>query len=343
MPGTRISDDRSSEYRRSYRTDRSRSSHHNDGSFYKNKRDYRNEEDENASNHRRKDDYKRNNENSEKYSKREARNSRPISPLKRRNHNDAENNDKNLESPQKRLRENMEVKHIGRFNLSSFSSPKKGRSSSLCSTRKENSKKYFSTPKSERRAHTVRVKKMIEENSIAIERNLSNNWADILEELEEQTKEIETYITKCSEKYGIDKEALRKNIVTDAEILRKRQKQINYGKVTSEYQRYVLEVPRKKRQAYHPKTPNKFRKCSRRKFDGLVKKWRKLLHAYDEDPEQLEDMRNSIDTNEMSDNTDDFGGASNVGSGISGYNIDDFDIIDSDEERLVVNKPMDEI
>lgn len=347
MPGTRASDNRSSEYRRSYRSDRSRSSRRNDDSYYKNKKDYRNEDDENASNQRhRNDDYKRNNENNEKYSnhKREVRNSsRPLSPLKRRNYNDTGNTDNNLESPQKRLKENMEVKHIGRFNLSSFSSPKKSRSSSLCSARKENHKKYFSTPKSERRAHTVRVKKMIEENSIAMERNLSSNWADILEELEEQTKEIETYVSKCSEKYGIDKEALRKNIVIDAEILRKRQKQINYGKVTGEYQRYVLEVPRKKRQAYHPKTPNKFRKCSRRKFDGLVKKWRKLLHAYDEDPEQLEDMRNSIDTNEMSDNTDDFGGASNVGSGISGYNIDDFDIIDSDEERLVVNTPMDEI
>lgn len=32
---------------------------------------------------------------------------------------------------------------------------------------------------------------MIEQNSIAMERNMSNNWADILEELEEQTKEAE--------------------------------------------------------------------------------------------------------------------------------------------------------
>lgn len=41
------------------------------------------------------------------------------------------------------------------------------------------------------------------------------------------------------------------------------------------------------------------------------------------------------------DNTNDFGGESAVGSGISGYNIDDFDILDSDpEEKLVVDAPM---
>ena len=30
----------------------------------------------------------------------------------------------------------------------------------------------------------------MEHNSVAIERNLSNNWADIIEELEEQSKEL---------------------------------------------------------------------------------------------------------------------------------------------------------
>lgn len=187
---------------------------------------------------------------------------------------------------------------------------------------------------------TTKVKEMIEQNSIAMERNLSTNWADILEELEEQAKEVETYIAKVTAKYEIDGEKLRQNMETDTEVLRKRQKRVNYGKVTAEYQRYLLELPKKQRQSYHPKTPNKFRKCSRRKFDGAVKKWRKLLHAYDEDPEQLEDMKNSIDSD--IDNTDDFGGQSNVGSGISGYNIDDFEIIDSDlEDKLIVDAPMD--
>jgi hypothetical protein len=269
------------------------------------------------------------------------------SPLKRRNNNDDDNNGNNkYESPSKRLRETLETKNLKPFNLNSYLSPKKQRSSSLCTGEQKNGQKFFSTPKSERRTHSTRVKEMIEQKSIAMERNLSNNWADILEELEEQTKQLEEYIEKVSIKFNIDKEKLRKNLETDTEVLRKRQKRINFGKVTTEYQNYILELPRKQRQSFHPKTPNKYRKCSRRKFDGQIKKWRKLLHVFGEDPEQLADMKNSIETNDASDNdnTDDFGGASNVGSGISGYNIDDFDIIDSDfEDKLVTETPMDAI
>jgi len=212
--------------------------------------------------------------------------SRQLSPLKRRNNDESEN------SPQKRVRENLQAKNMTkRFNLSSFTSPKKGRSSSLCNIKKEN--KFFSTPKSERKmaSYKTKIKEMLEQNSITMQRNLSNNWADILEELDEQAKEVENYIDKVSSKYDIDKEKLRKNLETDAEVLRKRQKRINFGKVTTEYQRYLMEMPKKKRESFHPRTPNKFRKCSRRKFDGLVKKWRKMLHAYDEDPDQLHDMK----------------------------------------------------
>ncbi len=52
-------------------------------------------------------------------------------------------------------------------------------------------------------------------------------------------------------------------------------------------------------------------------------------------------FRNSIETMSDYDNTNDFGGESAVGSGISGYNIDDFDILDSDpEEKLAIDAPM---
>ncbi len=96
---------------------------------------------------------------------------------------------------------------------------------------------------------------------------------------------------KVSEKYKIEVAALSKEVECDAETLRKRQKRINYGKVTDEYKRYLVEVPRKKREPYHPRTPNKFRKCSRRKFDGLIKKWRKLLHVWDQTPDMLPDYK----------------------------------------------------
>ena len=61
----------------------------------------------------------------------------------------------------------------------------------------------------------------------------------------------------------------------------KRAKQIEYGKVTEEYARYLAAVPidaRHPSRAVHPRTPDLNRRCSKRTFDGLVKAWRKDLH-----------------------------------------------------------------
>ncbi|EDX15868.1 GD15074 [Drosophila simulans] len=67
----------------------------------------------------------------------------------------------------------------------------------------------------------------------------------------------------------------------DPAILSRRQKQIDYGKNTAAYERYVEMVPKAERTRDHPRTPNKHGKYSRRAFDGLVKIWRKSLHIYD--------------------------------------------------------------
>ncbi|CAH8459928.1 unnamed protein product [Schistosoma mattheei] len=64
------------------------------------------------------------------------------------------------------------------------------------------------------------------------------------------------------------------------ELLR-RQKDIDMGKVTERYAEYVLSIPKPERQKYHPRTPNKFRKVSRRAWDGMIRKWRKHLHDFD--------------------------------------------------------------
>lgn len=162
----------------------------------------------------------------------------------------------------------------------------------------------------------------------SVDRSLSTSWADIIEQLEDQAKEFEEYCEKVQAKYGIEKEKLVASLESDAERLRKRQKLVNFGKVTDEYKRYVLEVPRKERKPFHPRTPNKFRKCSRRKFDGQVKKWRKLLHVWNETPHLLPEMKNSINEDCQSHDSKDEFGVSNI-TGIS-YDVDEYDICDDD-------------
>ena len=60
-----------------------------------------------------------------------------------------------------------------------------------------------------------------------------------------------------------------------------RQKQIDYGKNTVGYDAYVELVPRDRRGLTDPQTPDIRSSCSRRSWDGQIKKWRRLLHAYD--------------------------------------------------------------
>jgi len=85
---------------------------------------------------------------------------------------------------------------------------------------------------------------------------------------------------------------------SDPHRLESRTKQVTYGKVTDGYKNYVKFVPVERRMRGDPKTPDIHQTCSKRSWDGQVRKWRRALHAFDEitDESQLVEVRKNLVT-----------------------------------------------
>uniref|UniRef100_A0A8C6SQ57 Histone RNA hairpin-binding protein RNA-binding domain-containing protein n=1 Tax=Neogobius melanostomus TaxID=47308 RepID=A0A8C6SQ57_9GOBI len=85
------------------------------------------------------------------------------------------------------------------------------------------------------------------------------------------------------------------NVETNAAVLKRRQKQIQYGKNTTGYQSFLQQVPRHMRDPkLHPSTPNKHRKYSRRSWDMQVRLWRRALHLWDPPSEERDPVEHLL-------------------------------------------------
>jgi len=67
--------------------------------------------------------------------------------------------------------------------------------------------------------------------------------------------------------------------------IEQREKQIRIGKNTVEYKLYLGNVPKTERNhqlrdSTHPITPKAWQDCSKRSFDGQIKKWKQLIHKH---------------------------------------------------------------
>ncbi|KAJ3260600.1 Oocyte-specific histone RNA stem-loop-binding protein 2 [Boothiomyces macroporosus] len=101
---------------------------------------------------------------------------------------------------------------------------------------------------------------------------------DLLEKISTESEVnsvVESLFTQSSKGSGI------KDLPCDDRRLEQRQKQIDYGKNTVGYKRYIATVPKHERKFPHPETPDKYSKCSKRAWDGLVRSWRRKLHLWD--------------------------------------------------------------
>lgn len=118
------------------------------------------------------------------------------------------------------------------------------------------------------------------------------NWADFMDEEESQENVKPTNVNKKQRfkrklllsdngDKPLNEQKPPQPILTDEHRLSQRQKQLDYGKNTMAYGRYITETPRHCRQVRDPRTPDKFQICSTRSWTGQVKSWRRRLHEWD--------------------------------------------------------------
>ncbi|PXF44840.1 Histone RNA hairpin-binding protein [Gracilariopsis chorda] len=92
--------------------------------------------------------------------------------------------------------------------------------------------------------------------------------------------------------------ALANGLETDKHRIEQRQKQINYGKNTIAYDRFIAVCPREKRKRGDPMTPLARQKCSKRSFLGQVTSWKKKVYSYVAEMDKESDEEKVLDVDD---------------------------------------------
>lgn len=132
-------------------------------------------------------------------------------------------------------------------------------------------------------------------SSCSITPEAHKDWGSMVEEEETRSKIKERtnprykrrLLLADSQEHNTQK---HKTFTVDPHRLEKRQKQIDYGKNTLAYGRYIAAVQREDRTKDDPNTPDKFQGCSTRSWVGQIRIWRRKLHVWDPPTEGQEDL-----------------------------------------------------
>ncbi|KAL9984059.1 hypothetical protein ACROYT_G006315 [Oculina patagonica] len=129
---------------------------------------------------------------------------------------------------------------------------------------------------------------------------VTKDWGSIVDEEEEarktETKNRTNYRFKRrlllseAQEENVQPPKPSKPVLTDAHKLLQRQKQVDIGKNTLSYGRFIAAVPRDQRTKEDPNTPDKFQVCSTRSWVGQIKNWRRKLHVWDPPSEGQEEL-----------------------------------------------------
>jgi len=104
-----------------------------------------------------------------------------------------------------------------------------------------------------------------------LKRRSATKKFDLREKLNRCNSSLEQQVSLVEPKFP-------KEMETDPIVLDRRSKEIQYGKNTQDYVKYRNQTPKEYRLASMPKTPDKYQKISRRRWDGIIKSWKLKIH-----------------------------------------------------------------